>query len=224
MCSIKNFECYKDVDKFIKSKTFRLVNTGSEGSCFEGKDNKAYKLIEYAPEGAYLVENVITKDDINLQSFAFPEEVYTVDGVVRGYKTEYIENDLFGPSNTYNIKTMDSINFDTLSKSYKVMLKDVVELSKHNILIYDMPFNILFDNKKLTAIDTCCYKKVNDSPLEDNIKSLNCSFELLFDIWFSDYKKTNFQVKDNNIDDFLKDVYISLPKTMQKRVDKARKK
>ncbi len=224
MSKIINFECNSDVEMFIKKNTYKLIGSGSEGPCYLSKNNKAYKFIEYNTSSKHTLDAVITKDDINLQSFAFPDELYSVGNVLKGYRTDYIPNDLFAPENTYDIRTIPTIDFSKLSKAYKVMYNDILKLSSENILIDDLPFNIIFDGDKLTAIDTCSYKRVSEYPLESNIDSLNSSMELLFYMWFENYKKVDISIKNNDIDKFLDDVYIKLPKTLRKKLDNRRKK
>ena len=216
---IINFECDKDLLSFIKNNSIKFVGSGAEGSCYQGKYNNVYKFFEYSTKNKYNLKDIITEDEIKNDSFAFPTELYSVGDTLEGYKARFISKDYFSIENTFDIKTISKFNFDNFSKAYKVFLKDLLKLSKENILIYDLPFNIMFDGNKMTAIDTCGYKKVKEDPTKDNISSLNGAMELLFEQWFSNSKKVEFQLKDNNIDNFINDVYSKLPLTLKRRVN-----
>ena len=217
LSNIKNFKCGWQVKLFIEANSIELIGSGSEGSCYRGRDNKVYKFIEFDKPNDYNVEELITDDEIHLDSFAFPEELYVVGTQLKGYRSELVERDLFAVSNTVDIETIDCINFHNLSNAYKVMLIDVARLSNKNVLIYDLPFNLMFDGDKLTAIDTCGYKRVDYNPLRDNVRSLNTSMELLFKLWFESYKDENFKINGTDIDSFLGEVYSEIPNEIKER-------
>ena len=81
------------------------------------------------------------------------------------------------------------------------MLEDVDLLSKEKIKIYDLTFNLIFDGKKLTAIDTCGYERVKDDVMQDNRDCLATSIEDLFHV-ISDYEIKE-QIKNDDIDSYL---------------------
>lgn len=197
----------------IKSKLSKEIGHGSEGVCYE-YNNSAYKILykksdiekslgilEYMEQPS----KIITAEDINLTSFAFPQEVYATKNWLLGYKTRLIKNNLFNINNFLDMNDLKKIDFNALAKAYKVMLNDVDLLSEERIKIYDLTFNLVFNGKKLTGIDTCGYKKVNKNVKHKNRNSLSFAISDLFSV-ISDYKIDD-EIKNNNIDDYLEKVY-----------------
>lgn len=220
MSHIKNFDCDDQLFDFIRSHTISEMGRGSEGICLRGKDGYAYKQIDPGVSfgRGYEIENIITTEDIDLPSFAFPKELYGVNNELRGYKTILVENDLFRPDNTTYISTIDTINFKNLAKAYNEMAADVLTLSDEGILMYDFPFNVLFDGEKLIAVDTCGYKRVDYNPKEDNISSLNYSIEMIFSMWFDTYKKVDLSIENMDIESYLERIYKKLPGRLKYKV------
>lgn len=220
MCDIRSFNCEDDLFRFFRKNVVSILGTGGEGACYRGYDNQAYKLFnpristfycEYDPK------NIVTKDDFDMESFAFPTELYVINNELRGYKSELIEGNLFSAENISNLASIRHINFDNLSKAYYNMAKDVIELSSNKVLIEDMPFNVIFDGERLTAIDTCDYRKVDYVPLEENIASLNCSLEMLFSVWFGDFKKIDYKIEDMDVDTYLDKIYNAIPEKLKSK-------
>ncbi len=199
-------------NKEVKSKLFHQIGSGSEGTCYEYK-GFAYKvlfdkniiscmsgILDYMEDPNL----ILTVDDINLPSFAFPEQVYTIKDWLLGYKSRLIKNNLFN-GEIFNLpEDLMSINFNNLAKAYKIMLQDVDLLSEEKIKIFDLTFNLAFDGKKLTGIDTCGYKRVKDDIKSANRESLSASIEELFSV-VSGYTIKAF-IENNDIDSYLEDV------------------
>lgn len=173
---------------YLKMKRLMSIGAGSEGECFKSNSDKdAYKIFfndEMLFTGKdYDVSKIITTHEVNLNSFAFPKQLYTVNGVLKGYRTKCVEGDLFSTESTLDITNIYNINFRSLIKAYLRMKADVVALSEKHIAIYDLPFNLMFDGQKLTAIDTCGYYKTDESVLKNNLKSLDDAITSVFDLW-----------------------------------------
>lgn len=173
---------------FLKMKSLMSINAGSEGECFKSNyDKDAYKVYfddEMLFTGKdYDPDKIITTHEVDLESFAFPKQLYTVNGVLKGYRTKYVEGDLFSTENTLDITNIYMIDFRSLVNAYLRMKSDVVALSEKHIAIYDLPFNLMFDGKKLTAIDTCGYYKSDESVLRNNLDSLDLAITSIFDLW-----------------------------------------
>ena len=156
---------------YLKMKRLMSIGAGSEGECFKSNSDKdAYKIFfndEMLFTGKdYDVSKIITTHEVDLNSFAFPKQLYTVNGVLKGYRTKCVEGDLFSTESTLDITNICNINFRSLIKAYLRMKADVVALSEKHIAIYDLPFNLMFDGQKLTAIDTCGYYKTDESVLK----------------------------------------------------------
>lgn len=211
MSKIKSFKCEWEVKLFIESHAMKLVGSGSEGSCYVGKDRKIYKYLDFNTESSYPAEEIITQEEVDIPSFAFPEEVYTVGEKVRGYRTRFIPNDLFGEDRIFDIENMVDIDSASIVSAYEAMLEDIRLLSEESILIFDLPFNLMFDGEKFTAIDTCGYKKVGYNPIQDNIKSLNYAIESLFRMWFSRHKELKETIQGTNISDYIQRIMKYLP-------------
>ena len=199
---IKNFKCRDDILKCIKADSIKVIGVGSSGNCFESTNHKVYKFLY---NKSYDIEDVITEEEINLKSFAFPEVLYVADNKVHAYRTRLIDNDLFRTGRA-SIMSISNINFNNLSKSYKRMLKDIEKISKLGILLYDLPYNVTFNNKELVAIDTMDYKRVSYNPVEENVEIYNQAFHN----YFKDILKVNYDanltIKNNDIDIFLLEV------------------
>lgn len=211
MSKITNFKCEWEVKLFIQSHSLRLIGSGSEGSCYVGRDKKIYKYLDFDTKSSYIIDEIITEDEIKLPSFAFPDELYVVKDRLRGYRTERVPKDLFSSDRIFDLENIVDIDFAAVAKAYKDMLEDIKLLSEENVLIYDLPFNLMFDGTKFTAIDTCGYKKVGFNPLQENIRSLNLAMEHLFKLWFSNHKELEETINGTDIDDYLHRVMKQIP-------------
>lgn len=197
----------------IKSKLTHEIGHGSEGVCYE-YDNDAYKILFPKKDIEisvgimdYMIhpETILTTDYIDLPSFAFPKEIYATKDWLLGYKAKLIKNNLFNTKNLLDIEDLKKIDFNALAHAYKIMLGDVDLLSEERIKIYDLTFNLVFDGKKLTGIDTCGYKLVNKMIKKQNRDSLSLAIEDLFSI-LSNYE-ISYDIENNDIDDYLEKVY-----------------
>lgn len=209
-----NFKSDWQVKLFIESRSLREIGSGSEGTCYLGRDGKVYKLIEFENAEPYVATDVVTEGEGVFQSFAFPEELYAVNDRLKGYRTRRVKQDLFTGENIFDFANIANLDFAAVSLAYKRMLLDIVGISNRRILIFDLPFNIMFDGESFTAIDTCGYKKVDYDPLVDNLKSLNLAMENLFRLWFQSYQEFNEKIHRTDIDDFLSRVQSRIPREL----------
>lgn len=188
--NIITFKNLDEYNQFLRTKLlFKKLGNNSEGSCYLSyQDNLAYKILEYslfeAVSNTHKLSEIITTKDINLKSFAFPQELYSISNKLVGYKTEYITPDLFNYNDLImKPESIYRIDFNSLKKAYDKMLKDIEKLSQENIKIVDLPCNLMFTGKRLVGIDTCFYRRENTNPIEQNINSLNESIKEIFDSW-----------------------------------------
>lgn len=209
---IKNFKSNKELTTFIIGKKITLLNRVTEGICFLGEDNKVYKMLgkDIIKNDNYKVEEVITEDDIKLKSFAFPQELFVLDEKLVGYSSENIPNDKFGTINL-NIASIAKMDFEKFSNAYKVMQEDVDILSRNNILMFDLPFNIIYDGNRFVGIDTCGYKKVDYDPTDKNNESFNYAIEGIFRLCYNDFEDSDLTFNDSDIDSYLERVVDKLP-------------
>ena len=172
---------------FLHTKWLKYVEFGSEGIFYYSQIDKAgYKLF-FSNEGEYIrpeyePEEIIKNDEVNIDSFIFPETLLVVDGYLYGYISKYVNNNLFD-SNMLNFFQEGVIDYKALKEAYKIFKKDVYKLSKKNIKIYDLPNNLLFDGERLYAIDTCLYRYSNSADLlKENLASLEEAMDVIFDM------------------------------------------
>lgn len=96
---------------------------------------------------------MITEDKLKLDSYLFPSDIYVSNGIVLGYKQDYFDGDLI---NAYPGIRLD---IDALIKAREKFIEDTKILTDFGYKLYELPRNIMFDNKRLVAIDTLDYIK-----------------------------------------------------------------
>lgn len=201
--NIINFDTQEQFEKYINSKVLtKKLGEGSEGVCYlSSKDNSVYKIMRHSlyeyTDCQRKLEDIITTQDIELKHFIMPKELYAISKKLIGYKTEYITPDLFDYYNLMrNYENIYKINFSALKKAYYQILKETEKLSLEKIRICDLSCNLMFTGKKLVAIDTCFYRRVNEEPLKKNIESLNDAIIEVFNSWI----KYNPSFEENEIE------------------------
>lgn len=146
------------------------IGSGSEGACYISKNSDlAYKILDFYKEDELNPKNIITSKDIELNSFAFPITLFSVNNILEGYTAKYIKNDLIRKIGD----DISFINFEALIKAYYKMKKDVEKLSDEHIKIIDLYNNLLFDGKSLVGIDTCYYSREDGNLIDKNFSSLD---------------------------------------------------
>ena len=153
----------KEKKQFIKSieKSKYWLDVGCEGNCYLiNKD--VYKV--YKNTCTPIICNTICKDDLDLKSILFPNEIYTCDQVVFAYKTDrYIQGN--------NLLNIECPNLDSIKKALKPLIKDIYVLSKNHIFADDLSSpNLLFDGKRFYIIDTLRYEHHNELDVEQIYK------------------------------------------------------
>ena len=89
MNKIVNFNSEKEFIAYRKSKTCSELGTGSEGTCYLGRDGLAYKdLSEGFRSEVYIPEDIVTRSECSVKSFAFPHVLFTVNGELMGYTSD----------------------------------------------------------------------------------------------------------------------------------------
>jgi hypothetical protein len=168
MASIHSFATFDLIKVFISlnANLMRKVGEGSEGSCYLSSDGFVYKLYDGPCENHINQENVITKDEIDLESFNFPREVYIVNGEVRGHKSDFF------PHNRFGFDTIEyfELDYEALAKAYDVFLQDVHKLTEKGIYLFELCYNLMFDGIRLVACDTCDYRKLSNFDFEELFK------------------------------------------------------
>ena len=116
MNKIVNFESKEEFNNFLDSVTYEALGSGSEGSCFRGKDGLAYKFldIDEDEESDYNPEKIITTADIQTEAFALPDTIFTVKDNFVGYTSNLISPNLFSNRFLVDNNTVSHIDFDKL--------------------------------------------------------------------------------------------------------------
>ena len=177
----KIFPNQEGLDNFLKSKSLHKISEGSEAKCYLSYvDGLAYKRISKGRTGDF-----ITKDQIDLPSFAFPKDLFIVDEKVYGYRSEYIDPNLFliDAYNPLSIVKFKKLNLQNLKRALEIFAKDTDRLSKEHIQIYDMAFNLAFTGTRLVAFDTLDYFRTEKDVTEMNRSSIDYAIKTLFNLW-----------------------------------------
>ncbi len=196
---MERYKCFKnsrDYQSFFESLNPMKIGEGSEGQAFLFSGDKVIKIFN-GPSKPNVAdeekETIIMAQDYSVQTFLLPIQLHIYDNKVVGYVSNFFPNNILGFKAPYN-GNIFQINFSNLLKAREKMIRDTILLSDNNIAICDLDFNLLFDNRKLVAIDTFDYSIDSNVTLEDNIKQLDRAIlrELHYhDISFKpDYKES----------------------------------
>ncbi len=193
---------FDSVEKFVayrKKKACLEVGSGSEGTCYLGKDGLIYKdFTEGFSREWYTPEDIITTDTIESKSFAFPIVIFTVHGEVVGLTTEFITPNLLD-FRTMTEETIANTNFDKLIAAYYVIQEDVDILSCKKIKLFDLSSNLMFNGKRLIGVDTCGYTKSTEDVGAFNQECLDAAVKDLFTLFDTTYSKKPIDQKLDTI-------------------------
>ena len=190
-----NFKSEKQLKIYLNSLEF--LGQGSQGACYLDKTNNTVIKIfhEFFEEGitSYKKEDILKFSNIKNKTFIWATDVTMLNDIVIGYTTPYIS-----ARSLWEINPL-LLNLDTLTKGIKNTLQDFEILSKNNIVIYDIMYNILYKNGIFKVIDTLDYSYgVN---VKDNMRGFNLEIMLfLVDNYFNDFV---------NKSPILKEMYLS---------------
>ena len=168
MDNIKEFGNYKQFLKYINKEKGAFINEGSEGEIYHSKDGQIIKIMQDLLGNGYKEYNkdMLLESNLKLDSYIFPNEMYLLDGKILGYKEKYFNGDLF------NIYPKKDINIDNLIKAREKFIEDTKILTDFGYKLFELPRNIMFNNKRLVAIDTLDYIK-KEITLKENIEILD---------------------------------------------------
>ena len=175
MKNIKNFRSvgeFKDyVDSNIIGTTNDYIAKGLEGNIYITRTAEILKDIRSNPRKFFNEDDIIMSSDIKLDSFIFPDELYTVNDFIVGYKTVLFKGDIF-MTNRINAYKKREIEIDALIEARKKIIEDIKVMTRKGYDLFGLRSNILFNNKELCAIDTLDYKK-DRVKVEKNISYLD---------------------------------------------------
>lgn len=161
------FKNTKEFNTYIDNNKSSILGYGVEGTVYLTKSNETIKDMQDNPK-IITYTNVIMSTDLDLSSFLFPKELFLIGNKIVGYKANYFPNNIIKKRNG----KIEDIDIDALLEAREKFIKDLKVLTESGYYLYDAAGNILFDNKKLVAIDTLNYKKKNVS-LRRNISALD---------------------------------------------------
>lgn len=183
MNKIVNFNSEKEFIAYRKSKTCSELGTGSEGTCYLGRDGLAYKdLSEGFRSEVYIPEDIVTRSECSVKSFAFPHVLFTVNGELMGYTSDLVKKDITNDKYLFE-HGIDHIDFEKLYAAYEVLYDDAIKLAEEGIGIYDLSFNLMFDGEKLTGVDTCGYFHAPTMECLHNTDCVDLAVKNLFTIY-----------------------------------------
>ena len=154
------------------------IGEGSEGEAFLTQNNQVLKVNDgFAPEEILDSDKdkVIMAQDFDLESYLFPKQLYLCDGVVVGYLSNYFGKNIIQFHPSFSCHEFKTIDYDKLLEAREKMIEDTRILSKEQINIYDLCFNLLFDGNKLGAIDTIGYYKDPNITFDANVRRIDYS-------------------------------------------------
>lgn len=167
MHNIKNFKSEEEIEKYINNLKIKNIGYGTEGRVSLTRDNDLVKYIMIQHRIPY-DEEVITTKDYNLTSFNFPNKLIVYRSHIAGYRTNYFQNNIL--DDDCSIKYIDLSN---LIEAREIMIDDIRVLSKDKYRMNDIEHNLLFNGKRLCAIDTLDYRIVSNLTFDDNIELLD---------------------------------------------------
>lgn len=133
----------------------KYLGQGSQGACYlNTKNNAVYKVFnDYfdEEEAGYTEDFLLRFSNIKNSTFIWPNNVIKVAGTIVGYTMPYKR-----AKNLCNINPL-LVNLDKLEEATIKAEKDVKTLTDNEVRLYDVRYNILYNNGKMYVIDTLEY-------------------------------------------------------------------
>lgn len=191
-----NFKSEKQLKTYLNSLEF--IGQGSQGICYLDKTNNIVIKIfhDFFEEGitSYKKEDIVRFNNIKNKTFIWASDVIMINDIVVGYTMPYISS-----RNLWKINPL-MLNLDTLLKGIKNAILDFNILSENNIVIYDIMYNILYNNGTFKIIDTLEYSY--GDKVKDNMRGFNLEIMLfLVDNYFDDFVNKNLILKEMYLSD-----------------------
>lgn len=186
-----NFKSEIQLKIYLNSLEF--LGQGSQGICYLDKTNNTVIKIfhDFLEDGTttYKKEDVVKFSNVKNKTFIWATDVIMLNNIVIGYTMPYIS-----AKSLWEINPL-MLNLDTLTKGIKKTLQDFETLSKNNIVIYDIMYNILYKNGIFKVIDTLDYSYGDN--VKDNMRGFNLEIMLfLVDDFFDDFINQSSALKE----------------------------
>jgi len=187
-----NFNNKNNFDLYLKRLFF--LGMGSQGICYLDKKNKVvYKIFhgyfDDEDEG-YTADDILKFSGIRNNTFIWPSDVVYANGRIIGYTMPYVSS--------VNLCDTDllSTNLNLLEKAIDKSYCDIEILTKNNVCLYDVMYNILYSNGKINVIDSMEYNFGNAS-LKENMAAFDAEIRyFLVDNYFDEFVNNDILLRE----------------------------
>ena len=187
-----SFNNKNNFDLYLKRLFF--LGMGSQGMCYLDKKNKiVYKIFhgyfDDEDEG-YTVDDILKFSGIKNNTFIWPSDVVYANGRIIGYTMPYVSS-----VNLCNTDLL-STNLNLLEKAIDKSYCDIEILTKNNVCLYDVMYNILYSNGKINVIDSMEYNFGNAS-LKENMAAFDAEIRyFLVDNYFDEFVNNDILLRE----------------------------
>ncbi len=187
-----SFNNKNNFDLYLKRLFF--LGMGSQGICYLDKKNKiVYKIFhgyfDDEDEG-YTADDILKFSGIRNNTFIWPSDVVYANGRIIGYTMPYVSS--------VNLCDTDllSTNLNLLEKAIDKSYCDIEILTKNNVCLYDVMYNILYSNGKINVIDSMEYNFGNAS-LKENMAAFDAEIKyFLVDNYFDEFVNNDILLRE----------------------------
>ena len=187
-----SFNNKNNFDLYLKRLFF--LGMGSQGICYLDKKNKiVYKIFhgyfDDEDEG-YTADDILKFSGIKNNTFIWPSDVVYANGRIIGYTMPYVSS-----VNLCNTDLL-STNLNLLEKAIDKSYCDIEILTKNNVCLYDVMYNILYSNGKINVIDSMEYNFGNAS-LKENMAAFDAEIRyFLVDNYFDEFVNNDILLRE----------------------------
>ena len=187
-----SFNNKNNFDLYLKRLFF--LGMGSQRMCYLDKKNKiVYKIFhgyfDDEDEG-YTADDILKFSGIRNNTFIWPSDVVYANGRIIGYTMPYVSS-----VNLCNTDLL-STNLNLLEKAIDKSYCDIEILTKNNVCLYDVMYNILYSNGKINVIDSMEYNFGNAS-LKENMAAFDAEIRyFLVDNYFDEFVNNDILLRE----------------------------
>ena len=187
-----SFNNKNNFDLYLKRLFF--LGMGQQGICYLDKKNKiVYKIFhgyfDDEDEG-YTADDILKFSGIRNNTFIWPSDVVYANGRIIGYTMPYVSS--------VNLCDTDllSTNLNLLEKAIDKSYCDIEILTKNNVCLYDVMYNILYSNGKINVIDSMEYNFGN-ATLKENMAAFDAEIRyFLVDNYFDEFVNNDILLRE----------------------------
>lgn len=187
-----SFNNKNNFDLYLKRLFF--LGMGSQGICYLDKKNKiVYKIFHGYfddEDEEYTADDILKFSGIRNNTFIWPNDVVYANGRIIGYTMPYVSS-----VNLCNTDLL-STNLNLLEKAIDKSYCDIEILTKNNVCLYDVMYNILYSNGKINVIDSMEYNFGNAS-LKENMAAFDAEIRyFLVDNYFDEFVNNDILLRE----------------------------